>query len=194
MTLAVLRRSDQDVALVTVTDDPTELAHKLQEMQPFEVQVFATFPWKAALLPIVQNMLCAKYLSNGWYTATAEEAATAICQACQENLPQDKGRNTSDVLGECSQQNTSDDERIQPEWHALLEPCAREEADKATTIRRTLKELLGRWQADSILSAYKEVCLRINGNPGRYIVSTRGELLRLAGQAKEAKLSKGRNE
>jgi hypothetical protein len=194
MALAVLQRSDQDVALVAVTEDAAELARKLGELQPFEVQVFAIFPYKAAVLPTVHNMLRAQHLCNGWYAATAEDATIVICQACCKSMPQDHSENVEHSVGDSVKQNTSDDEQMQLKWHALLEPCPREEADKATTIRRTLKELLGRWQADSILSTCKEVCLRINGNPGRYIVNTRGELLRLAGQAKEAKLSKGRNE
>ena len=55
--------------------------------------------------------------------------------------------------------------------HQLLEPCPKEAADKATTIRRQLKADLGRWQADAVLSLFKEVCLRHQGVCSRYFTN-----------------------
>jgi hypothetical protein len=72
---------------------------------------------------------------------------------------------------------------INPAWHDLLTACPRDEADTATAIRRTLKRLLGRWQADSVLSAYSERILRIGGVCGRYILNAEGATLRLTALA-----------
>jgi hypothetical protein len=67
---------------------------------------------------------------------------------------------------------------IDSSWYELLEPCGREEADKATVIRRTLKQRIGRWQAGMVLSAYRETCLRI-GPCARYFVDKEGRPMRL---------------
>jgi hypothetical protein len=179
-TLAILQRSDRDIALVVATEDATALAYRLGEQQSFEVQVFAAFPHKAGLLPVVQNTLRALHLANGWYAAHVEEAVAAVCKASAQNAEQQP-----EEVGASVPEDTCR-ERADPGWQALLEPCARQEADKATTIRRTLKRLLGRWQAEAVLSTHKESCLRIGGGCGRYIVNGQGETLRLVGHAKEA--------
>ena len=61
----------------------------------------------------------------------------------------------------------------------LLEPCAKGEAHKATTIRKQLRLELGRWQAEAVLSLYTEVCLRSKGVCSRYFVDSAGMTLRL---------------
>ena len=62
---------------------------------------------------------------------------------------------------------------------SFLEPCVKDAADKATTIRRRLKADLGRWQAEAVLSLYNEVCLRHKGVCGRYFTDASGATLRL---------------
>jgi hypothetical protein len=66
---------------------------------------------------------------------------------------------------------------------ALLEPCAKEEADFATVVRTRLKAYFGRWQAEAALSRYTEVCLRHQGKCSRYFVDDTGATLRLRRQA-----------
>lgn len=61
----------------------------------------------------------------------------------------------------------------------LLEPCAKDEASKATTVRKRLKLELGRWQAEAVLSLYTEVCLRNKGACSRYFVDEAGVTQRL---------------
>ena len=73
---------------------------------------------------------------------------------------------------------------IDSSWHALLEPCRREEADKATVIRRTLKRKIGGWQTGMVLSSYRETCLRI-GPCGRYIVNEEGQPMRLVRESSQ---------
>ena len=68
---------------------------------------------------------------------------------------------------------------FEPLAHQLLEPCPKDMADKATTIRRRLKADLGRWQADAVLSLYIEVCLRHRGLCSRYFVDNAGVTMRL---------------
>ena len=179
--LAILQRSDGNLALITATDNAAVLARRLATMQPFEVEVFAEFPGKALLLPMVQSMLQAQHHANGWYAISAAEVVLAVCQVFTVQ-PEQEGQ-LHDTSMEENAQETSEEEvgaqntqRIDPNWHALLVPCARENADKATTIRRTLKTLIGRWQTEAVLSAYKETCLRI-GPCGRYIVNEKGETL-----------------
>ena len=180
MSLAILQRSDGDLTLVTSTDNVTKLASKLADMQPFAVQVFAEFHGKAALLPQVQEMLQTYHCTNGWYALPAAKVAHVVCEAF---MPQDQ---QAQVEGEAHNSSEEDEspqtQQIDPAWHSLLEPCTREQADRATVIRRTLKKTLGRWQAESVLSAYKEACLRI-GPCGRYILNVQGQTMRLAASA-----------
>jgi hypothetical protein len=183
MSLAILQRSDSELSSVTTTDNVTKLANKLAEMQPFSVQVFAEFYHKAALLPQVQELLQEYHYTNGWYAMSATKVVNVVCKAL---MPQEEQETTK----EDAQDTSEDDEtpqlqQIDPAWHLLLESCTREEADKATVIRRTLKKTLGRWQADSVLSNYKEACLRI-GPCGRYILNAQGQTMRLAQQTEAA--------
>lgn len=63
---------------------------------------------------------------------------------------------------------------FEPLARQLLEPCSKEAADKATMIRRRLKSELGRWQANAVLSLYREVCLRHQGECNRYFTDAAG--------------------
>ena len=194
MSLAILQRSDGDLTLVTSTDNVTKLASKLADMQPFTVHVFAEFHGKAALLPQVQEMLQTYHCANGWYALPAAKVAHVVCEAfmpqdqqaqvvCEAFMPQEQ---QTPVEGEAHNSSEEDEspqtQQIDPAWHSLLEPCTREQADRATVIRRTLKKTLGRWQAESVLCAYKEACLRI-GPCGRYILNVQGQTMRLAASA-----------
>lgn len=174
-TLTILQRNGSDLALLTTTDDAAELASRLASMQPFDVEVFAEFPGKSAFLPVARGMLEAQHHANGWYAASPAAVAQAVCRAFV--VPPGRGGVSHASDKEVPQKVTS--QGIDPSWHALLEPCPREDADKATVIRRTLKSVLGRWQAEAILSAYKETILRI-GPCGRYFKNGKGETLRLA--------------
>ena len=68
---------------------------------------------------------------------------------------------------------------FEPLARALLKPCVKDAADKATRIRRRLKADLGRWQADAVLSLYNEVSLRHKGVCSRYFTDETGATLRL---------------
>ena len=61
----------------------------------------------------------------------------------------------------------------------LLEPCLKDAAHKATTIRKRLKADLGRWRAEAVLSCCNEVCLRHKGVRSRYFTDKNGATLRL---------------
>ena len=63
-TLAILQRSDGNLALITATDDAAALAGRLATMQSFDVEVFAEFPGKVPLLAYVQSMIQAQPLAN----------------------------------------------------------------------------------------------------------------------------------
>ena len=68
---------------------------------------------------------------------------------------------------------------FEPLARLMLEPCARHEAQKATTIRKQLKSMLGRWRADAVLSLCSEVRLRNEGACSCYFVDNAGATLRL---------------
>jgi hypothetical protein len=198
MSLAILQRSDGDLTLVTVTEDASALARKLEDMQPFDVEVFAEFRGKASLLHQVQEMLQTHHCSHCWYNLPASHVVQFVCKAfvpletaiAAEAIAQEVADTPENM--ECDVQDASEEDeasqtqQIDPEWHSLLEPCSREEADKATVIRRTLKKTIGRWQADSVLSTYKEACLRI-GACGRYFLNSQGQTMRLAADATKKK-------
>ena len=62
----------------------------------------------------------------------------------------------------------------------LLEPCPREDAEKATKIRSQLKRTLGRAWAAVVLTSYREAILRTPGGRQRFIVNSEGKTMRLA--------------
>ena len=68
---------------------------------------------------------------------------------------------------------------FEPLARQLLEPCPRQDAESATAIRRRLKQDLGRWRAEAVLSFCKEACLRHQGKCSRYFVDAAGATLRL---------------
>lgn len=259
VSLAVLHRSDTDLAFLAATEDASALAATLAASQPFEVEVFAEFPHKGDLLPTVQSILGSH--AKGWYTTDPMSIVKAVCLAVKgsqtevqtpdstsdgntsqdaEDRPPGADRQASPDSDESSiaqpsatqskprrsrsprktaasneakkqivaetnltaakippkrkpstgtQQPSETKETpepsaaINPAWHDLLTACPRDEADTATTIRRTLKRLLGRWQADSVLSAYSERILRIGGVCGRYILNAEGATLKLTALA-----------
>jgi hypothetical protein len=66
----------------------------------------------------------------------------------------------------------------------ILQTCPKEEADKATTVRRRLKELYGTGQAAVLLGPYKEATLRVPGKGcQRFFVNERRETVRLTDAA-----------
>jgi len=68
---------------------------------------------------------------------------------------------------------------FEPLARQLLEPCPRHDAERATAIRRRLKQDLGRWRTEAVLSFYTEACLRHQGKCSRYIVDAMGATVRL---------------
>ena len=70
---------------------------------------------------------------------------------------------------------------INPARPELLQTCPREAADRATVIRRALKQRIGRWQAGALLSCYREAVLRVaGGGCHRFFVDSAGKTMRLA--------------
>ena len=68
---------------------------------------------------------------------------------------------------------------FEPLARRLLVCCPKEEADKATTIRRRLKADLGRWQAEAVLSLFREAAPKHKGVCSRYFTDAAGNTLRL---------------
>ena len=70
---------------------------------------------------------------------------------------------------------------VDPLWHALLQECPRASADKATKIRKGLKQMLGPIEAAAVLGQYKECALRVStGGCQRFIVNDNGVTMKLA--------------
>ena len=63
----------------------------------------------------------------------------------EEELGVDTGNDFSDLRGAS----------IEPAWHDFLRPCPKEQADKATVIRKALKEQLGALPAAALLGNYR---------------------------------------
>lgn len=175
MSLVVLQRACEDLCFVAACSQAEELAHELSKLQPFKINVFAELPAKADVLPAVQDAMRAYHIGSNWYKLSPSRALQLICTHID---------NAGSISQESEQSNNEQDKKpylqvLDPSWHALLEVCPKEQADRATIIRRTLKKTLGSWQAASVLSAYKEVCIRI-GPPQRYFINSQGHTLRLA--------------
>ena len=65
--------------------------------------------------------------------------------------------------------------------HMQLVPCARHEADSATSIRQKIRQKFGQNAAASVLAHYQEKVLRDpHGKSQRYLVDTTGATMRLA--------------
>lgn len=181
MALTLLKRSDADIVLAAATDDPLGLAECLSAQQPFKVDVFATFAELGWALPALQHSMRTLHIQNGWFAANAVEVARAICDAVSRPLilsttcPQPDEQKDADASN-----SDSSEDAFNPAWHKLLVPCPREEAPRATVIRRALRERLGAWQAAALLNHYKETPLRCTGQGcQRFIVSRDGEVMRL---------------
>ncbi len=69
--------------------------------------------------------------------------------------------------------------QLEPVARELLEPCSKDEADKATVIRKFLKTKIGRWQAEAVLACYREACLRNKGSCRRYFLDGECNTIRL---------------
>ena len=184
MALTLLKRSDADVVLAAATDDPVGLAECLSAQQPFKVHVFATFPGLGWVLPSLQHGLRTLHIANGWFAAAPLEVAKALCGAtgAQESEPEKDNDGCQNDAKMDAEDNASISSRdsFDPAWHQLLQACPRERADKATVIRKALKERLGNWQACALLSNYREATLRLPGQGcQRFIVDCRGEAMQL---------------
>ena len=185
MALSLLKRSDANVVLVAATDDPEGLAECLSAQQPFKVDVFAVFPALGCALPSLQHSLRTLHVANGWFAAAPLEVAKALCgiSNAQKGEPSNDQYNCqNDTEADTEDRSSvSSEDSFDPVWHQLLQPCPREQADKATVIRKALKERLGTWQAAALLSNYREATMRLHGQGcQRFIVDCRGEAMRFA--------------
>ena len=183
MALSLLKRSDANLMLLAATEDPTGLAEHLSAQQAFTVEVFATFANLGWATPVLQQSLEDFHIRDGWFTAAPEELLKVLCKALpangantkkdvmEEELGLDAGNDFSDLRGAS----------IEPAWHDFLRPCPKEQADKATVIRKALKEQLGALPAAALLGNYREAVLRLPGKGSqRFIVDCRGEAMQLA--------------
>ena len=194
MALALLKRSDSDLMLPVACDDPIALAAHLSILHPFTVDVVGVWPALAGRLSFVQQALWPCHVGNGWFRAAVLDAKQAINDACQrqdatsatlpcETKPKESpqapgtdGRDTM-LLAPCERKPFG----IDPSWHMLLQDCPRAQADKATTIRKALKHMLGPIEATAILGQYRECALRVaKGGCQRFIVNGDGTTMKLA--------------
>ena len=122
--LAILHRSDSNLALIASTDDAAALANRLTSMQPFTVDVFAEFPGKASLLPAVQNLLQAQHRANGWHESPAAEIAQTVCQAFVAQARQEQELRDEAAEEPASPDTSEEDaggqqsQKHDPRWHA----------------------------------------------------------------------------
>jgi hypothetical protein len=188
MALTLLRRSDSNLALAAATEDPAGLAESLSEQQAFTVSVFATFSKSGWALPALQRCLKEAHVQNGWFALAPEEVFKALCEASllpcsdaaeDQEVYENEGRSDAnqgeaDAIEELAAS-------VEPAWHDLLQPCTKEQADKATVIRKALAAELGALPAAALLSNYREAVLRLPGKGSqRFIVDCKGEARRLA--------------
>ena len=183
MALSLLKRSDANLTLVAATEDPAGLAARLSGQQAFTVEVFATFANFGWSVPVLQRSLKDFHLNNGWFAAAPEEVLKWLCKA--SSLPTDGVNAYQDAseeeLGLDTEGDLSEHGVIEPAWHDLLRPCPKEHADKATVIRKALKEQLGALPAAALLGNYREAVLRLPGKGSqRFIVDCKGEAMKLA--------------
>jgi hypothetical protein len=191
MALALLKRSDADLVLPVACDAPERLAAELSALQPFSVEVVATWARCAGKLPLIQSTLWQKLVRNGWFSVAAQEAEQLINEACKQEkdtrtfetckmqLPSAVNLRSQDLAaGACEPRPRL---WIDPLWRAYLEECPRATADKATVIRKALKQALGPIEAAAILSQYKECALRVAaGGCQRFFVNDAGVTMKLA--------------
>ena len=198
MALALLKRSDTDLILPVACDAPERLAAELSALQPFSVEVAATWEGCAGKLPLIQSALWHKLVRNGWFSVSEQEAKQLINDCCKQEedagppdtcatqLPStfnSAGCDNVGDLGACACEPRSW-LRIDPLWRTFLEECPRANADKATVIRKALKNALGPIEAAALLSQYKECALRVaTGGCQRFIVNEEGVTMKLAQKA-----------
>ena len=184
----LLRRSDSNLVLAAATEDPAGLAESLSAQQAFKVEVFATFSNSGWTLPELQRCLKSAHVQNGWFAMAPEEVAKAVCEKsmlqCSE-VAEDQEAREDDMRSDANEDEPGAIEEpaasIEPAWHNLLQPCAKEHAEKATVIRKALAAELGALPAAALLSNYREAMLRLPGKGSqRFIVDCRGEARRLA--------------
>jgi hypothetical protein len=188
MALTLLTRSDSNLVLAAATEDPAGMAECLSAQQAFDVKVFATFSHCGRALPALQRCLKAYYVRNGWFELAPEEVAKVARGLCAEGLlpgsgaaekKQEEGRSNADQSKPATIEELA--ASVEPAWHDLLQPCSKEQAEKATVIRKTLASQLGVLPAAALLSNYREAVLRLPGKGSqRFIVDCKGEARRLA--------------
>ena len=197
MSLGLLTRSDEDLSLPVACDDPKTLASELNALQPFTVEVVAVWQAFAGKLPAVQQALWPHLAGNGWFRATVRDAKQVIDDICKREgvtnpaIPCETIAPTSPkpirpdpdfaVDSVANAGEAKPGLGIDPSWHALLKECPRANADKATVIRKGLKQTLGPLEAAALLSKYKECALGVaTGGCQRYIVNDEGVTMKLA--------------
>ena len=194
MALALLKRSDSDLMLPVACDDPIALAAHLSILHPFTVDVVGVWPALAGRLSFVQQALWPCHVGNGWFRAAVLDAKHVIHAVCERQDATSAALPCEPMPIESPQASGNDGrdtmplppfERkqfgIDPSWHTLLQDCPRAQADKATTIRKALKQMLGPIEATAILGQYRECALRVaKGGCQRFIVNSDGATMKLA--------------
>ena len=208
MALALLKRSDADLVLPVACDAPDALAAELSTLHPFTVDVVAVWPTVAGKLHFVQQVLWPTHAGNGWFRAAVPDATQLINNVCQRQadtgptlLREATAVESPEVIAKCIKfahavgndaPNSATDSfvkacegkprlTVDPSWHALLQECPRANADKATKIRKGLKQALGPIEAAAVLGQYKECALRVStGGCQRFIVNENGVTMKLA--------------
>ena len=209
MALALLKRSDADLVLPVACDAPDALAAELSILHPFTVDVVAVWPTLAGKLHFVQQALWPTHAGNGWFRAAVPDATQVIHNVCCQRqadtgptlLREATAAESPELTTECGKfaHAVGDDAPdsatdsfvkagegkqrliVDPSWHALLQECPRANADKATKIRKGLKQMLGPIEAAAVLGQYKECALRVStGGCQRFIVNDNGVTMKLA--------------
>ena len=198
MALALLKRNDADLLLPIVCDAPNALAAELSTLQPFTVEVVAIWPTLAGRLTCVQQALWPCHAGNGWFRATVPDAKQVIYEVCQRPVatslpllreamapesPHAAGANAPDCATDSPRRACAGKPHfaVDPSWHMLLQECPRATADKATKIRKGLKQALGPMEAAAILGQYRECALRVaTGGCQRFVVNGNGVTMKLA--------------
>ena len=197
MALALLKRSDADLLSPVVCDAPERLAAELSALQPFTVEVAAIWTGCAGKLPLIQSALWNKLVRNGWFSVSEQEAKQLINDACKQEEDARTPETCETLLPNalnsgCCEIGLAEDlvasaceprSRlwIDPSWHSFLEEYPRAAADKATLIRKSLKQALGPIEAAALLSQYKECALRVaTGGCQRFFVNGEGITMKLA--------------
>lgn len=184
MALALLKRNDANLVQPVACDAPADLAVELSAQHQCTVEVAEIWPSLAGRLDFVQQMLWPLYAGNGWFRASVPDAVRMI-NAVQafETTPPQSPEPVAEGLDSGSDSLSAGGHKpftVDPLWHKLLQECPRAQADKATTIRKGLKRMLGPVEAAALLSNYKESALRLaTGGCQRFIVNAQGVTMKL---------------